>query len=87
MSATPAKIIFGEDPEYDNKVLNLYKVTDNKEKTIYNITELIAKDKQILDIYKDKCDAVCIDGYSWSDEMKNTIEYYTKLLEHYIANN
>ena len=79
--------MFGEYPEYDKKVLNFYKVNNDKEKTIKNITEKIEKDKEVFDIYKDKCDAVCTNGYSWSDEIKDSIEYYTRMLEHFITNN
>lgn len=79
--------IFGENPDYDKKCLNLYKTDEIKENTIKNLEKIIESDTKLVEKNKAVMDACCIDGYKWSDEMNSIIKYHTDMLTWFKENN
>lgn len=79
--------IFGDNKDYDRKCLKLYNLDGNKDNTIKKLEKLIKDDKILLAQNKDIMDSCCIDGYKWSDEMTNTINYHNDMLNWIKKNN
>ena len=71
---------YGTDQEYDQNILNLYS-GNNKSETIEKLNLEINSLQKLLDENGIEMDKFCIAGYSWSQTMKNNIQYYKDMLK------
>ena len=73
-------VVFGEDTDYDQKVINMMRSNTSDEEFYKKVEDRIKEDTDLLEKNKDVMDQYCVAGYKWSEEMKSVIQYYKDLL-------